>query len=139
MNGGLVLHGLVFTRVTSDQRRVLQDLLAHQMRRTGVRLSVEITVMCQPKDQYGPPLEGRTRDISRTGMSIRLPQTLSPGTAMHLTMHTPGGPFAAEGEVVWAEVLERRPPGMPSRHGVRFTALGPAKSLTLGILLADTM
>jgi hypothetical protein len=51
---GLVLHGLMFTRVTPAQRRMLQDLLAQQRRRTGVRVSAEMTVTCHRRDQTEP-------------------------------------------------------------------------------------
>lgn len=136
---GLVLHGLMFTRVTPAQRRMLQDLLAQQGQRTGVRVSAEMTVTCQRRDQTGPPVEGQTRDISRSGLSLRLPESLPLGTVLQLTLHTPSGPLAAEGAVVWAEAPGREIPRAPSRHGVQFTSLGLAKSLTLGLMLAESL
>jgi hypothetical protein len=137
LSGGLHLHGLVFPRVTPAQRRMLQDVLSQQKRRTGVRLSLDVGVTCERKDRTGLRLEGRTRNISRNGLSVRLPQSVSPGTLLHLTLHTSGGPLTAEGAVVWVELPERQLPGALFRHGVQITGIASSKSLMLGLLLTE--
>ncbi len=125
--GGSVFHGLVFTQVAADQDQAFHDLLrtpeAH-VRHAGIRLESEIPVTCQRKGEVAPPLEGWTEDISRAGLLLCLPQALSPGTVLDLTLHIAGERVTAEGTVVWVEPPEARKPGEAIRHGFRFSALG---------------
>lgn len=139
--GGGILHGVAFAEVTPEQFQALQALLLSkgEMRLAGVRLPLELSVTCKPKGQTGPPLQGQTGNLSRGGLLLRLPQSLPPDTMVELTLHTPHGPLWAEGAVVWVEPPERRTPGEPIRHGVRFTALGWSTTLSLGLVLAEPL
>jgi len=80
---------------------------------------------------------GWTRDVSRGGLLLRLPQVLPPGTALELTLPTPTGPLPVAGTVVWVAPPEARTPDLPIRHGLRFTALDWATALSLGRVLAE--
>lgn len=137
--GGGIRHGLLFAEIPPDQHPALQDLLISkgEKRQAGVRLPLELTVTCQPKGQAGPPLEGRTGNMSLGGLLLHLPQVLPPETVLELTLHTSHGPVTAEGTIVWVEPPERRTPGEPIRHGLRFTVLGWSTSLSLGLILVE--
>lgn len=137
---GGILHGLAFTQVGAEQHTALCDLLLSkgEMRQAGVRLPLDISVTCQPKGQSGPPLQGRTGDLSRGGLSLRLPQPLPPGTTLEITLHTPSGPLTAEGEVVWVTPPEGQTPSQSVPHGLRFKALSWSTSLSLGLVLSES-
>lgn len=135
---GGVLHGVAFTRLAPDQLQALRTLLLFETeeRRAGVRLPLDLAVSCEAKGAGGSQVEGRTGNISRGGLLLRLSQELSPGTVLEVTLQPTDGPVKAEGEIVWVEPPEKRTPGEPIRHGLRFTALGWSRSLSLALLLA---
>ena len=125
--GGGTLQGLVFTWLASDQKQALGDLLhtsETHVRHAGVRLASELAITCQRKDGVGPPLQGRTGDISRAGLMLLLPAALPVGTVLDITLQIAAERLTAEGTVVWVEPPQVRRPGEPARHGIRFTALG---------------
>lgn len=136
--GESILHGVAFTQVAPDQLEPLRDLILFKghMRHAKVRLPFEFPVTCQRKGLAAPSFQGRTRDISRGGLLLRLPQVLPPETPLEVTLHTPTGPLTVEGTVVWVAPPEGRIPGGPIRHGFQFAALGGPKSLSLALLLA---
>lgn len=103
----------------------------------GIRWPLELAVMCQGKDPQGTPLEGRTGNISRSGLLLTLSQELPPGTALELTLHTAKGPATVEGAVVWVEPPEKRKSAESVRHGVRFTSSTWSLSLALRFLLTE--
>lgn len=139
--GGGVLHGVAFTEIARDQRELLRDLILSKglARQAGVRVPLDLPVTCQPQGQPGPPLQGRTGDMSRGGLLLHLPRVLSPGTGLEITLHAPYGPLTAEGTVVWVEPTERRTPEAPIRHGLQFTTIGWSTSLSLGLLLVEPL
>ena len=138
-NGGGVPHGLAFTLIPPDQCQALSILLvsAGLVRPAGLRLPCEVPTTCQFKREAGPPLQGRTRDISRGGLLLRLPRVLPPETALDLTLQTPQGLLTAEGATVWVAPPEGRTPGGPIRHGLRFTNVGWSTTLSLARLLTE--
>ena len=136
---GGVLHGVAFTHLAPDQLFLLRDLLLPKghSRPAEVRVPADLPVTCQLRASAGIVLDGRTGDFSRGGLLLRLSQALPPGTPLDLTLHRPNGRVAAEGEIVWVDPPEKRAPGQPIRHGVRFTALGWSRELSLALLLAE--
>jgi len=134
------LHGVAFTRIAPAQRQALRDLLSTKggAQRFEIRLPLALSVTCRRKGRARLSLLGRTSDISRGGLSLRLLQVLPPGTALEVTLHTPRGPLKTEGTVIWAEPPERRKPGELIAHGFRFTHLGWSTSLVLSVVLADS-
>jgi hypothetical protein len=138
-NGGGVPHGLAFTLIPPDQCQGLSILLvsAGLVRPAGLRLPCEVPTTCQFKHEAGPPLQGRTRDISRGGLLLRLPRVLPPETVLDLTLQTPQGLLTAEGSTVWVAPPEGRTPGGPVRHGLRFTNVGWSTTLLLARLLVE--
>lgn len=135
-----VLHGVAFSRLTSEQLQAVRDLIQSQRqeRRASVRLPLELAVTCQPKGPAVPRMVwGHTEDMSRGGLLLRLSQDVPPGTVLELTLHRAGGPVKAEGEVVWVEPPEKRVSGEPVRHGLRFTGLGVSAMMSLGLLLME--
>jgi len=137
---GGILHGVAFTHLSQDQLQALRGLLfsIEHERRTGIRLPLDFPVTCQPKDPTAGPVQGRTGDVSRGGLLLRLSQVLAPGTALQLTLDHPNGRVTAEGEIVWAESPQRRTTGKPIRHGLRFNALGWSRSLSLALLMTES-
>jgi hypothetical protein len=136
---GGILHGVIFTRSDPDLQRDLQGLFLSKglIRPTKVRLPFEVTVTCHGQERTGMPLRGRTRDISRGGLLIRLGQVVPPGTALELTLHTPAWPVTVGARVVWVAPPEGRTPGGPIRHGMRFTSLGWTAALALARFLLE--
>jgi len=136
---GSIPHGVVFTRINSDQAQALRDLLLplSMAPHAGVRLPVTLQVTCQPTWPEGPSLQGMAEDMSRGGLMLRLSKPLAPGTAIEITFHRASAPLQVKGEVAWVEPPERRIPGTAIRHGVRFSSLDWTVSLHLGLLLAE--
>jgi c-di-GMP-binding flagellar brake protein YcgR len=136
---GGVLHGVAFSHLAPEQLQALRDLIQshRQERRAAVRLPLDLAVTCQPKVPAGAPVQGRTEDMSRGGLLLRLAQDVPPGTVIELTLHPAGGAVTVEGEVVWVDPPEKRTPGEPVRHGLRFTALGFSAMMSLGLLLME--
>jgi hypothetical protein len=136
---GGVLHGVAFSPLAPEQLQAVRELIQSQQqeRRGSIRLPLDLSVTCQPKGPSGPTVQGRTEDMSRGGLLLRLSQEVPPGTVLELTLHPEGGPIKAEGEVIWVESPEKRAPGGPVRHGLRFTGLGFSSMMSLGLLLME--
>ncbi len=139
LNGGGVLHGVAFTQVTPDQHQALRDLVVRkgELLPVSVRVPLTLSILYRCKGEAGSFRQAWTGDISRGGLLLHLPQALTPETTLEIMLHTPKGPLATEAAAVWVEPPERRTPGEPIRHGVRFTALDWSGSLSLGLLLAE--
>jgi hypothetical protein len=137
---GGTLHGVAFLQVPAAQRQALRELLRteEEARESGVRLPLVLSVSCRPKGHPGPPLYGRTSDISRGGLSIRLLHPIPPGSALEITLHTPKGPIPAEGMVAWVAPPDSRRPGQLIQHGLRFTTLDWTTALSLGLVAAES-
>ncbi len=138
---GGILHSVVFTQVTPDRQQALRELLRHKghVRHSGIRLPIELSILCRGKDEAAPLLQGRTGDISRAGLLLRLPQALPVGTVLEVTVQTGHGPLAAEGAIIWVEPAQAGTPGGLICHGFRFTNMGWASELALGHLLAGRL
>jgi hypothetical protein len=138
---GGIFHGVSFTYIAADQHRALRELIRTkgQVRNAGVRLPVELTVVCGRKGDPVPSLQGRTGDISRAGLLLRLPQTLPAGTPLQVTLQTSQGPLTAQGTIIWAGQPTSQAPGELIRHGFRFTDMGWFSELALGHLLAGRL
>ena len=137
---GGVLHGLVFTHLTSDQLQALRALL-RSLAGTGhprVRLPLDAPALCRPQGEGSAPLQGWTGDVSRGGLSLRLPHKLPPGTVLKIHLETPNTPLRVEGVVVWAESPEGGLQRDLIRHGIRITAIEWYTLLSLGLLLTVT-
>ena len=136
--GGGIPHGVAFTHIALDQLKALQGLLISTglFRPDGVRMPFELAVTCRRKGQSGPPFPARTRDISRGGALLRLPQVVPTGTALELTLHTRTESLTAEGTIIWVAPPEGRTPGQPILHGLRFSPLGWTSLLALASALA---
>ena len=137
--GGGILHGIAFTKLARNQLQALRGLLSSTglFRPAGVRLPFELAVTCQLKGQPGPPFPAQTRDISRGGALLRLPQVVPTGTALELTLHTRTESLTAEGTIIWVAPPEGRTPGERILHGLRFTPLGWTSLLALASALAE--
>jgi hypothetical protein len=131
-------YGLAFTQVSPHQLHALRDLLLplSMVAHVGMRLAMELPVTCRLKSAGGPLLTGRTSEVSRGGMSLRLPQTVNPGTVLEVTLHSDNGPLSLEGAVVWAQPPGGKPSDALIDHGLRFTSPTWSVSLALGFLLA---
>lgn len=137
---GGVLHGIAFTQLGPPETKALHDLLLplSLVRHAGIRLSVDIPVTCRRKDVAGGILQGRAVDISRGGLSLRLPRILALGTELAVTLHTPSDSVRVEGSVVWVEPPGRREVGQLASHGLRFASIDWSVSLAVGLLLAHS-
>ena len=134
---GGIRHGVVFTRLASDQYRALRELL-RSLAGPGhprVRLPLDMPALCLPQQEGSQPLEGWTADVSRGGLSVRLPHPVPPGTGVEIRVETPNASLTVEGVVVWTRTAEGRARSGLVRHGIRFTAIGWYTLLSLGLLL----
>lgn len=131
-------HGLTITQIATDQLQALRDLLLplSMVVHAGMRLSLNVAVTCRAKNRSGPLIRGRTGEVSRGGLMLRLPQAMAPGTVLEITLHTGSGPLALEGAVVWAQPPEAQTPGELIDHGLRFTSSPWSVSLALGFIMA---
>lgn len=136
---GGVIHGLTFTQIAPDQFQTLRSMFRplSMMRCAGVRLPLDLPVTCHPKNPPGPPIQGRTANMNRGGLLLRLPRLLAPGTILEVSLHTPKEPLTVDGAVVWVEPHEIWTPGESIGHGFRFTALDSFTLLSLGLLLVE--
>jgi len=139
-DGGGMLCGVAFTYLAPEQMQAIQTLLPAEgaNRRSEVRVPMDLPVTCQARGSEGQPLEGKTGNISRGGLLLRLSQELPAGTLVDLTLHGTEGPIHGEGEVVWMDPPEQRMSGAPIKHGVRFTAMGWSRAQTLALLLTGS-
>jgi hypothetical protein len=131
-------YGLTFTEIAAGPLQALRDLILplSMVAHAGMRLAMDLSVTCRPKNADGAPIKGQTGEMSRGGMLLRLPRVIAPGTVLDLTVHSGNGPLALEGAVVWTQAPEEQKPGELIDHGVRFTSSTWSVSLALGFLLA---
>ena len=133
------IHGVAFDRTSPDQHQALKDLL----RRKGmvwkgvVRIPVDLPVICRPKGQPRSLHQGRTENVSRGGLSLRLYLVVPTGTHLEVTLQTAQGHLPTEGTIVRVEPLEAQIPGEPIRHGFRFTEIRPPAVMALSRVLAE--
>lgn len=137
--GGGVQHGVAFTNLPPDQLLPLRGVLTSQKPwwQPRNRLPVDVPVRCQLQRRPGPGLQGRTVNISRGGLMLLLPQALSQGTVLEVTLQTPPGLLTAAGTIVWADLRGRQTLERLIKHGLRFTAVTWSTSLALARFLAD--
>jgi len=137
--GGGILHGLAFTRIAPESFQTLRDVLVllAMRRHAGIRLPLDLPVTCQPTHPPGSPLDGRTGNVNRGGLFLRLPRLLPPGTRLELTLHTAKAPLTVQGTVVWVEPPEMWKPGESIGHGFQFTGPSWSTMLSLGLLLTE--
>ena len=138
-DGGDVLHNLKFTQIDPGHLQALCDLLLplSMVPHAGVRLPRAIPGSCRHKGRQGPVVKGRTGDVDRRGLLLRLPLGIPPGTPLALTLHTTKGTVMVEGQVVWAEDQDAGKATELLKHGVRFTSPSWSVSLALGLLLVE--
>lgn len=135
------IHGIAFNRAISDQHRVLRDLLSRKgmVWRAVVRVPIDLPVICHPKGQPRSLHQGRTENVSRRGLCLRLHLVIPPETPLEVTLQTAHGPLTAVGAIVRVEPLEAQIPGEPIRHGFRFTEIRSSTAMTLGRVLAEAV
>ncbi len=138
---GCISHGVTFTQIAPNHLSALQNLLLSKglIRPSRVRLPFDVPVTCRPKGHGGPSVQGRTRDVSRGGLLLRLSEVVPPETVMEVTVHTSPGPLKVEGAVAWVAPPEGRAPGGPIQHSFRFTRPVWSTSLAFGSLLVESM
>jgi hypothetical protein len=138
---GGILHGVSFTQITPYFLSALRNLLLCKglIRPPKVRLPFDVPVTCRLQGRDGPAIQGRTRDVSRGGLLLRLSEVVPAETVMDVIVHTSPGPLKVEGAVAWVAPPESRAPGGPIRHGLRFTRPTWSTSLAFGSLLVDSL
>jgi len=129
------LHGVRFTGLTPDGRQRLRGLLVREQPRAAVRLFCALAATCHRNDNGCPAIPGTVRDLADTGVGMRLPERVPPGTVMRISAPTKYGRIAAETQVVWADPPGRLPRGATYRHGLRFLRLDRSSELPLQALL----
>ena len=138
---GGICHGVAFTQIAPAHLPVLRTLLCcpGPERRGGLRFQLDLPVTCHRNGRAGPPLHGRTGDISREGLLLHLPEVLTPGTALVVTLHTPTEPLTMGGQIVWADPPGVRTPGQLIAHGFLVTSRSHASAQALAPLLRESL
>jgi hypothetical protein len=139
---GVGPHGVAFTQVATDQLEALRALLLSrgEARHAGARVPLDLAVTCQLLAPVtGPTLEGRTGDLGRGGLMLRLPRVLPVETRLRVTLRASSEILTLEGRIVWVTPPERRGPWEMIAHGLRFTGLDESLSKSLGFLLAEPL
>ncbi len=131
------LHGLTFARMDAPQLSALRDLVSPLAlpRQDWVRLPLDVPVTCDPDDPALPRLEGRTGNGSWSGLLLRLPRLLPPGTRAEVAIGTGGECLTVPGAIVWVEPPEMWNPGTAIGHGFRFDDMSWPTLASLGSLL----
>jgi hypothetical protein len=137
---GGICHGVAFIQIAPEHLTALRKILRSPgpQRRCGLRLRLDLAVTCHRNGQAGPPLQGRTGDISREGLLLHLPELLTPGTTLMVTLHTPTEPLTMGGQIVWVEPPGVRTPGQPIAHGFHVTSHSRSSERALAPLLGDS-
>jgi c-di-GMP-binding flagellar brake protein YcgR len=136
---GALLHGVTFHPPSTRDREALQNLLIRKrmLWRATVRVRVDLPLTCLAKGQSKSPFHGRTENVSRGGLYLRLPIRCATGTALEVVLRTPAGPISAEGTVVRVEPLDAQILGAPIGHGLQFTQISASAQMELSRVLAD--
>ncbi len=136
---GGICHGVAFTHLVPKQREALREVLRSLIpgRPAGHRRPLDLPVTCWPEGASREPICGRTGDLSRGGLLLRLPRVVAPGTVLEVSLPAPAGPLQVRGMIVWAEPAGGPTPHEPIRHGFRFTAVDWPTSLVLGRLAVE--
>ena len=129
------LHGLRFTGVTPVCRDRVQALLAHENPQRAARLYCGLAATCQRKGVQCPLMPSSIRDLSDSGVGLRMPELVAPGTEFCIRTATAFGSIAADAQVVWTGETAQRPRGALYRHGLRFLRLDTSSDLPLQALL----
>jgi len=141
-SSGVGPHGVAFTQIAAEQLHALRELLRSKKdaRHAGVRVPLDLAVTCQLLGgESGFSLEGRTGDLGRGGLMLRLPRVLPVETRLKVTLHAPAELLTVEGSIVWVKPPEQRGPWELIGHGLRFTGLDESLSQSLGTLLAEPL
>jgi hypothetical protein len=138
-DAGAILHGVTFHPPSTREGEALQDLLIRKrmLWRATVRVRVDLPVTCLAKSQSKSPFHGRTENVSRGGLYLRLPIRCATGTTLEVVLRTPVGPIKAEGTVVRVEPFDAQILGAPIGHGLQFTSIGASAQMELSRVLAD--
>ena len=139
---GVGPHGVAFTQIATDQLQALRELLVSrgEARHAGARVPLDLAVTCQLlSHESGLALEGRTGDLGRGVLMLRLPRALPVETWLRVTLHASAELLTLEGRIVWVSAPERRGPWEMIGHGLRFTGLDESLSKSLGSLLAERL
>jgi len=101
-----------------------------QRRRRHPRHPAEISVWCFVRGDAGTTrgVVGHTGNVSLGGLSVLLPETLAPGTALRLGLGLPQGPITARGTVVWHDPQPTG--GERFHHGVRLLGFAEDEGLS---------
>ncbi len=85
---GGVVHGLTFDPMTPAQVQIVREMFHPPAfkRHSGIRIPLNVPVLCQPTHASGPPLHGRTENVSRSGFFLRLPDLVPPATALRVSL-----------------------------------------------------
>jgi hypothetical protein len=118
-----VRHGFLLSQIPPPARQGWEALLrgvGHLMpsTRENTRFPLGARAVCQVLGRAGPPLEGRTENISRGGLGLLLPERLTAGTGVEVEVLTRQEPLHMGGRVIWSSPLPVGTKVLAYRHGV---------------------
>lgn len=120
--GAGIRHGFLLSQIPPAARRGWEALLRglghlRPSTRENTRFPLEVRAVCQVLGRAGPPLTGRTENISRGGLGLLLPERLPAGTGVEVEVLTRKEPLRMGGRVIWSSPVAVRT-GLAYRHGV---------------------
>ncbi len=120
--GEAIQHGVAFTQLLSVQQEVLGGIIRRHARVWApVRVQLSLPVRCFATTAAPSLLAGWTADLGREGLALDLPEHLSIGTPVAITLAAPRGEVTATATIVWADPV---PGGRCIRHGLLLTHPG---------------
>jgi hypothetical protein len=135
--GGLsaIPHG-VRLEALSPQNQLAWGRLLFEERQRGSeragRIAVDLPAYCLVEGK-GTPLPGDVQNLGVGGLLIRLPELLSAGTGVTVTIRSPLRALELPGRIAWGQAR----PGEQPAHGVAFTDPGAGREALHEVVLAE--
>lgn len=128
LGGSIIPHGLAFAETLE---RAFVEAVVTQGKPRDPRAPVEVQL------DYGTVVNGRSVNLSRSGVFLRTAQPLPVNQQLTLRLHLPSipEPFQVQGRVIWSNPKPGK--SYPQGMGVKFVDLPPERAEQIGAFVAQ--